>query len=162
MGVCNAMIIGHDAKGEIVHIVFDPVPTGLAALMQANGETVVEIPPEPVYDGTFDEAGNPGISEYISAEASHDTHYVLDGAIAARPAIDLPSEITAEVGDEIELVGLPGSPADPCLVHIDGATHQVGDGELFLDADMPAEYSILIEKFPYQRKTIKVTINGTA
>ena len=152
------MIVTHYPNGEISTIYLDPVPKDQAGLLEAAGTLFVNLPPTPVYDGTFDDNGNPNIKEYISAEVDHDAHYVQGGTLASRPALDLPDEIEVEVGAEIELMGLPA----PCMVVIDSDVHQIEDPDLTLDADMPAEYSILIEKFPYQRKIIKVTVNGTA
>lgn len=156
------MIVTHHPSGEITTLYFDPVAPDLADLLSGSGTLFLDVPPTPVYDGTFDDNGNPNIKEYISEEVEHDLHYVQGGMIASRPTLNLPDEIEVEVGAEIELAGIPAAPGDPCIVLIDQNIYQVEDSGLTLDADMPAEYSILIEKFPYQRKTIKVIVHGTA
>ncbi|MBD9544241.1 hypothetical protein IB276_32880 [Ensifer sp. ENS04] len=156
------MIVTHSPSGEIASVYFDPVAVDLQGLLEVNGTLFLNVPPTPVYDGTFDSDGKPNIQEYISASADHDLHYIHEGAVTSRPTLDLPEDIQTTVGSEIALTGIPASPGDPCMILIDENVYHVEDANLTLDADMPAEYSILIEKFPYQRKTIKVTVNGTA
>lgn len=56
------MIIEHDKTGYITHIVFDPVPDGLAQVMKDNGALFLDLPPTPLPDiPSLDQNGDPMI-----------------------------------------------------------------------------------------------------
>lgn len=76
------------------------------------------------------------------------TDYVLAGIVTPRPV--LPgfdkTSILADGTDTATLSGLP----DPCIVHVNGATHSITGGTLELDADYPGIYQVEIREFPYR------------
>lgn len=149
------MIIEYEPNGCITHVVNDPVYFGLVEQLTQSGATFLDVSPTEVATGEVGEDGQP-VFEAVYAECDIFKHYIVDGAIAERPTIDLPAEHAMSVGEAVTITDLP----TPCTVTIDGDSFEVADGELTLDADMPAEYGVLIEAWPHIPAFIKVTIDA--
>ncbi|WLR91013.1 hypothetical protein [Shinella zoogloeoides] len=132
------MIVVFDpADGRIQQTVFDPIPPGLERVLTDNGQNFLF---------THQEIG-PSI---------YDDYFVSDGALTRRPDFPIPhAEISLGVGEGIALEGLP----QPCRIFVEGAEIVVNDGELTIESDMPAEYEILFDQWPFKPATVKVTIN---
>jgi hypothetical protein len=94
---------------------------------------------------------------YVEGEGDPSLHYVLDGAVVARPAFDLEDE-TVEVGDVLELA----LPVDPCTVIHKGVLHTATGGVLQLTAETIGSFDLSFRAFPYLDKTITVTVNAAA
>ncbi|MBC2806645.1 hypothetical protein C3Y94_026185 [Rhizobium ruizarguesonis] len=137
------MIIEHNSDGLITHLVFDPVPHDLFQVMDSNGITYLNFPPVQTEDGT----------KNVECDVSLD--YIKDGQITRRPALQVPESVTLRVGETFVVTGLP----DPINVVVDGQVNEITGGSLELDADMPAEYRLFFDKWPYQAATLKVTVN---
>lgn len=183
------MIVEYDKAGRITHLVFDPVPEGLANIMDKNGATFLDLPPIPLpdlpvldesgnprfettYDQIFDEHNNAVLSEdgsplvqvietpvmqtgrfeYASVDINSD--FVSEGAVHPRPGIDIPESIRLRVGETITVPGLPV----PATVYVDRNQYVVEDGVLEIEGEMPAEYTIRFDTFPYLTADMKVTV----
>jgi hypothetical protein len=138
------MIIEHTPEGLIRHIVFDPVPPDLFETMDANGIEYRNFPPIMTENGTQNVECDPMLD------------YINDGQITRRPAINVPATAQLTVGETFTLTGLP----DPIEVILDGEVSELTGGTLELSADMPAEYTLVLEKWPYQTAILKVTVNA--
>ncbi|TKT78437.1 hypothetical protein [Aquamicrobium sp. LC103] len=80
--------------------------------------------------------------------------YVLDGAVTARPTLRVPEtvEIVADGADEHVIEGLP----DPCQALVDGEEMEITGGSLAISSDMPAEYVIRFDQWPFMPAETKV------
>ncbi|AGC36066.1 hypothetical protein B7L88_gp022 [Rhizobium phage RHEph10] len=89
-----------------------------------------------------------------------DTHYVdltaNPAAVVERPVMTISQEVTLNVGDTLVVNDLP----DPVEVALDDEVTELTGGTLELSADMPAEYTLVLNKWPYQPATLKVTVNA--
>ncbi|ESY35779.1 hypothetical protein NKK48_01625 [Mesorhizobium sp. C386A] len=158
------MIIEHDEKGMIEHIISDPVNEEVRAFYLAQGAVdfpPVKLPPEPaILNGVpvLDEAGQPVMTEkvaYIKCRLTED--YILDGAITPRPVFDVPDEIELIAdGIDVKTFAVP----DPCEARLDGEPMTITGGRLDLSSDMPAEYTLELIQWPYIEKTVKVTAHA--
>ncbi|MGO7308777.1 hypothetical protein ACCS91_33520 [Rhizobium ruizarguesonis] len=137
------MIIEHNSDGLITHIVFDPVPPDLFQVMDDNGIAYLSFPPMVTEEET----------KNVECEIALD--YIKDGQITRRPALQVPESVTLRVGETFVVTGLP----DPINVVVDGQVNEITGGSLELDPDMPAEYTLFFDKWPYQAATLKVTVN---
>lgn len=155
------MIVVYDAKGEITHYVQDPVPAGLKAIHDANGDTYLDFPPvsyeveEMLPDTDEDGVTTPKptmITHTDHVDGRPDTYYVVGTNLVLRPVLDLPAEHTMGVGDEV-VISLP----DPAYVAIDGVQHTITGGELELVGETPTEYYVHFE-FPNKFHTLKVIV----
>lgn len=88
-----------------------------------------------------------------AGEGKADLHYVLDGVITDRPALDVPAEVTLAVGETHVISGLP----EGCICTF-GIQRFPLDGELELSGDMPSSYEVKLECFPYLDHTLRVTV----
>lgn len=70
------------------------------------------------------------------------------GEIALRPALQLHLSRTEIKADGKRLATITGLPR-PCDVLIEGVLHTIADGRLDLVSDMPADYEIRIDQWPY-------------
>jgi hypothetical protein len=138
------MIIEHTPEGLIRHIVFDPVPPELFEAMDANGVEYHNFPPIKTEEGTQNVECDPMLD------------YIVDGQITRRPAMDVPAAVELTVGETFTLAGLP----DPIEVFLDDQVSELSGGTLELSADMPAEYRLILNKWPYQTAILKVTVNA--
>lgn len=169
-------------------MVFDPVPPGLVPVLVENGRPFIEVPPKPLPDiqatdenGTFlfetveqtvvddngvpvlDDAGEPVVKlvevplmltgRVESVKVSFEDNYVDQGALALRPSVNLPTEVRLGIGETYS-VELP----KPCRVLVDGEPLTIEEGVLELQGEMPAEYSIQVDHFPFKPATMKVIV----
>lgn len=88
----------------------------------------------------------------IPGEIDGTRFFISDGAPAERPKmmISVSSyEIAANGDDQSVMTGLP----DPCDVFISGPVSVdpvvVAGGELAFSADVPGDYTVIVEAFPY-------------
>jgi hypothetical protein len=65
-----------------------------------------------------------------------------------RPLLEIHLSRTAIKADGKRLATITGLPR-PCTVLINGETHVIGDGRLDLVSDMPGDYEIRIDQWPY-------------
>ncbi|EKF17055.1 hypothetical protein [Nitratireductor pacificus] len=112
------MIIEHDEAGRIIHVVSDPVPTGLAAMLRERGHKFLDLPPEPLPAQQtrdpetghllFDADGEPVLASPGMRFAACDilTDHVVDGAVVRRPSCGCSLDIA---GCVVSLSDLPGS-----------------------------------------------------
>lgn len=184
------MIVEYDQTGRISHVVFDPVPEGFVDLLNENGKTFLNLPPEPLPDlPLFDEEGNQLFdttyesvldedgaqifaddgSEMVRviktplmdtgrmayADVDIDRDFVMNGMVLERPKIDLPEEISLAVGETYTVKDLP----DPARFFLDREQIQVEGGKLEIEGEMPAEYTIRFDQFPYVPLNVKVTVH---
>ncbi|QWY83361.1 hypothetical protein [Rhizobium phage RHph_X3_2] len=80
-------------------------------------------------------------------------HYVSEGSITQRPQFDIPDELELAVGESKDYA-IP----NPCKITFDGVEHVVTDGVLGIDGEMPAEYTLTLEQWPYLPHTLKVIV----
>lgn len=132
------MIIIHDNNGAITQTVSDPVPPGHAEFLTGEGHLFIEV------------------ETYPSVSDIYEKHHVVDGALALRPILDLPSNLALTVGDSYTFEALP----DPCTVELDGETLEVTGGQVEITADMPATYELIFSAWPHLTHVTKVTINA--
>jgi hypothetical protein len=121
--------------------------------IDAEGQPVVDELGEQVVDTFEQQIVITGRLESVKCAIESD--YILDGQITARPKFDVPAEINLKVGETVKLTGLP----DPCNVWVDRDPTILTGGELELEAEMPATYNIVLEKWPYMERYVKVTID---
>jgi hypothetical protein len=84
---------------------------------------------------------------YIEGLGHADKFYVLDGVLTER----LTQSTTL---DGRTLTGLPV----PALLHIDGETYTVDDGEAELDFILPGTYRLRVEAWPFKDWEGEVTV----
>lgn len=138
------MIVEYDATGMITHIVNDPVPPGLVDLMRERGRTLIELIPDYSEDGAG-AAEVDLIGDYVDVDTQE---------IKKRPVVEFPAEITLAIGDSYKIENLP----DPLSLVIDSRRYEITGGELELEGEMPAEYFIYVDSFPYYPSRIKVVV----
>ncbi|MGV1754819.1 hypothetical protein [Agrobacterium sp. CG674] len=183
------MIVEYTPEGRIMHVVLDPVPAAMFQILSDMGKTYLNVPPTKMPDELLrdedgnqvfetisqavvidhvpqmDEQGNqqfedvqvPSIKHgaMVSAQISLMTDYIEDGMVKARPVLSIPEAVSLNVGQMGVVGGLPS----PCRILVDGAEHILEDGELEIEGEMPAEYEIVFDQFPYMPATMKVTIH---
>lgn len=138
-------------------------------LLDENGNQQMERHVEPL----FDEDGSPLLNDAGEAlyqvtmtpvfltnrikpvEVSLFDDYVVGGEIAKRPSIALPDLVELTVGQAKTIADLPR----PCAIRVDGEAMTIEDGALTLEGDMPAEYEIAFDQWPYKPATVKVIIS---
>lgn len=160
------MIVEFNENGQIYHIISDPVsPEVIQNVILNNPDRHLIVNPlrGPDLqirnaDGeiVFDENGSPimGPGNLIYQSYEIEDWYVSDGQMVTRPVIEVPSSVELKVGESMTIANLP----NPCRIKVDGETITVEGGELELEGDMPAEYQIVIDHFPYKSATLKVTV----
>ncbi|UVK46811.1 hypothetical protein BPNPMPFG_002521 [Mesorhizobium sp. AR07] len=161
------MIIEYDEKGEIFHIISDPVNQSVLEMMLARESGVLNLPPVPAplehekdWDTgelRYNDDGSPKMvsNRVINQECDILADYILDGAVTPRPVFDLPDQIELVAdGVDSRTINVP----DPCEIRVDGQPMTVSNlfGDLTLSSDMPAEYTLELVQWPYMAKTIKV------
>ncbi|QIG69093.1 hypothetical protein EVB78_060 [Rhizobium phage RHph_N1_15] len=161
------MLIAYDNTGSIFHVVFDPVPNEIMIAMIEEGQKFLsysqQFEPDIEIPWT-DENGNPTTKWVQGApipfQPMPDTHYVdltaNPAAVAERPVMAISQEVTLNVGDTLVINDLP----DPVEVTLDDQASELTGGTLELLADMPAEYMLTLNKWPYQTTILKVTVNA--
>ncbi|KQS84346.1 hypothetical protein [Rhizobium sp. Leaf383] len=82
--------------------------------------------------------------------------YVSGTEVLIRPTFDIEPAIDLTVGESLTLDGLP----DRVTLTMDGETIELTGGELTLEPDMPAVYSLTFEAFPFMPCTTKVTVHA--
>ncbi|MBX4911377.1 hypothetical protein HJA82_29125 [Rhizobium bangladeshense] len=161
------MLIEYDNTGSIFHVIFDPVPNEVVEFMVENGHQFLSYSQqfEPDVEMPWTDAdGNPTTimvqGPAIPFNPTSDTHYVdltaTPAAVVERPLMALDREVEMQVGDTLVLNDLP----DPVEVVLDDQVTELTGGTLELSADMPAEYTLVLNKWPYQPATVKVTVNA--
>lgn len=161
------MLVEYNENGRIGHIVMDPVPEGVAETLTEKGIRFLNLPVLALPDipAVHPISGEPILDEetgeqiwapegYTQAQVDPVNDYVFDEAITPRPSFDAPDlvEIIANGVDEKVVENLP----ENASLIIDGEPHALEGTTLTLSSDMPAEYTILVQKFPYFERTIKV------
>lgn len=182
------MIVEYAPSGQIIHMVSDPVPLGLIAVLRENGRPFIEVSPMRLPDiqatdmdgnllfdtiqqavidesgaAVVDEAGAPvtktvEIPVMLTGRLQHvnvsfEDNYVDNGSLVIRPSVDLPAEVRLAIG-ETTSIALP----KPCRILIDGEPAMVEEGVLELEGEMPAEYTIQVDHFPFKPATMKVIV----
>jgi len=160
------MIIEHDEKGEIFHVIHRPAPPGIEEMMRELGKSFIVVPPqyklEERWEISHDEHGNEvrdRVTNKISLpdpEIDPARHYVSNGDVYERETLGLPAEIKLAVGETVDLK-LP----DPCQVWVDRETYTVEGGVLTIEGEMDATYNLQINQWPYVPHNIKVTVNAS-
>lgn len=84
---------------------------------------------------------------YIDGVGHADAFYVLDAVLTERPT-------QSTTLDGRSLTGLPV----PAILHIDGETYTVDDGEAELDFILPGTYRLRVEAWPYKDWDGEVTV----
>lgn len=143
------MIIEFDNDGKIFHVVSDPVPDGLLAIMRDHGMQVIEVKPNKV----FDEAGEHIRTDRLEIDMAR--HFVLDGEVRERTEFGLPVDLNLTASTTFHLpIGT--------RVSLDGETFLLEDGSITLEPEMVADYSLLFEAPGYVTHTMVVQVNETA
>jgi cell division ATPase FtsA len=161
------MIVEYDDDGRISHIIHDPVHESIVGTLHEMGRQFLDLatipwPPQPVIDKA---TGEPMIDEdsgaiivasqgYDSPSVDGESQYVLDGAIEPRPTFKAP-ELVEIVADDVDEKVIENLPENATLL-VDGEMHQLDGTTLTIASDMPAEYEIRIQKFPFIERTVKV------
>lgn len=81
------------------------------------------------------------------------THYVVDGAIVARPALPAwnKTSITADGVDTATMnVGVPAK------VSVNGVDYDVPGGVIEIISNVPATYQVVVEAFPFISATFEI------
>lgn len=106
----------------------------------------------PLFEPVMVQAMESNGMEYAACAIA--TDYVVDGAVVLRPVLDLPEElqIDADGVDEARLENLP----TPCRITVDGVEYTVEDGEFVMTAELPAEYVVVVDQWPYLPHTMRV------
>ncbi|MBA8881740.1 hypothetical protein [Phyllobacterium myrsinacearum] len=164
------MIVQHTDEGFITNIMFDPVPDEIVQAMTNKNIKFINIkgtplPPEQLLhpisgEMVVDELGepifqSPGLRDVI-IDLSHD--YVFDGAITPRPIFEAPDIIHIKA-DGVDMQVVENLPEGATLI-VDGKIHMLEGTSLTISSDMPAQYDILIQKFPYLDRTIRVVADA--
>lgn len=184
------MIVMADAKGQISGYIADPIPPGLVEQLTARGEVFLNFPPVayevenfiprevevereieveiPQPDGgvvietriekvTETQMISEMVTHYTLTPCDPMTDYVKDGGIHPRPALpEMPSLVAMYVGEEWEVADLP----EGCTVTIDSTRHEITGTTFTLGADLPANYDVLVECWPYLPRHMKVEVNA--
>lgn len=122
--------IVHDADGRITQTVEGEVDETFPERVAALGGTAAQVPLQDIFDRRVHEI------------------YFRDGEVVRRPIIDAaPSklQISADGVDTSVIDGLPR----PCEVVVNGEAYTIDDGRLDLTSDMPADYEIRIDHWPF-------------
>lgn len=166
------MIIEYDEKGEIFHIVSDPVNPTVLEMYLARESGVLSLPPQPSpleHEKDWDTGelrynldGSPKMvsNSVINQECDILTDYIAnpgDDHVTPRPVFDVPDEISI-IADGVDLVTL--ALPDPCLISLDGEQQTITGGSLELTSDMPAEYELQLLQWPYIKKTVRILANA--
>lgn len=87
------------------------------------------------------------------------TSYVdtATGKLTDRPSIETPAEISI-TADGVETVRI--TVPQPCTARLDGVNSVITEGFIDIAADMPAEYVLEIEQWPYLDKTVRITAHA--
>lgn len=122
------MIIEHDETGRITHVVNDPVPEGLAALLLDKGRPFIEV--------GSDQPKPDLAADYIEARA-----------VCPRPSMNVTLSKTRIAADGVDTAVISGIP-DGATVRLDENEHVVTGGNIELTSTMPATYRIAVESWP--------------
>lgn len=82
-------------------------------------------------------------------ECGTETHYVCDGSVISRPVLTPGHE---RIPGGFRLLGLP----IPCVVHVDGRTYEVDDGELEWITTVSGIRQVRVEAWPYLEWSMEV------
>ena len=110
----------------------------------ANGEELYQVVETPLFL----------TNRFQSVSFDWLTDYVKDGQLVPRPTVSVPETAELVVGQTGVVENLP----KPCRILVDGEEHVLEDGELEIEATMPAEYTIVFDQWPYIPATMKVTV----
>lgn len=114
-----------DSKGEILRTGFCQA---LAVLLQARaGEMVIE--------GLADD-----LTEFVDVY-----NYYQVAKKLALPVECSKFSLIADGVDEVQVTNIP----NPGVVTVDGARFEVTDGAFEFSVDLPGEYEVVVEAFPY-------------
>lgn len=81
---------------------------------------------------------------------------IVEGALVARPTLDLPATLDLALGETVTLT-VP----DPCTVSIDGATPVgVTGATLPLSGDVADSYALVIRAWPHLDATVTVRVGA--
>jgi hypothetical protein len=122
--------IVHDSAGSIRQLITEPFSADYLDGFEAEGLGVVRLETEALPPEVFQ------------------TVYVLNGAPTHRP--DFPATIDkttirADASDKAVIANLP----QPCTLMVDGQPVERKAGTLTLTSDMPADYVISCDQWPY-------------
>lgn len=136
------MIIEYSDNGRITHIINDPVPEGMEQVLNDNNCRFIVI------------SGADGASDL---NALRDC-FIDNQTVHLRPRFTLPDTVTVLANgiDEYTVTGLPAG----TVVKVNGETHII-DGDFIIASDMPAEYEMEFECWPYIPHTMKVLANAS-
>ncbi len=149
------MIVEYNQDGRIFHVISDPVPDTIAAMLNDRGRTFLDLPPEPLPEVqmrdpdtghlVFDDDGEPAMGSpglrFAACDISKD--YVVDGRVVRRPSCGCTASVEGRV---VSLAGLPeGSTLsiflDPTDVQSAVQAEATGDPFLF-EVDEPGQVRI--------------------
>ena len=156
------MIVQYEeTSGRIFHIIDDPVPASIVEFLTDSGAVMLNLQPVPK---SSQQVENPAtgevvdvVSEWAEPKVDIATDYVdlTNLSICPRPNFDLPNDVSLSVGEERRFYGLPTG----INVTFDGLTETITDGVVEISAEMPAQYELTFDYFPYMPHTMKVRVN---
>lgn len=95
----------------------------------------------------------PGEGVVVGQSARGDTHYVVAGAVVARPNFPLPETLELSVGVDQSYTLPPG-----VVVKAFGSAATLEDGQLVISAEFAGRYEMEFVLWPYRDHTMIVTV----
>lgn len=127
----NTFIIHYTSEGRIIHAL-TPATEEYIEAANKRGDTFAIFEGDYPNDILSNYWYNIEQGEYLRRE---DAPFELSGA-----------DFKADGVDSITLSGLP----NPCVVMVDDEEYTITDGQLVLDSEVPAQYHLRINHWPYK------------
>lgn len=89
----------------------------------------------------------------LDATADDSLHYIVEGEVVDRPVFDISDTINLPVGSS-QSFPLPAG----TRITFNGETEVLGVPQLELEGQFAATYTLQLELFPHQPKTVKVEV----
>lgn len=154
------MIVEYNASGQIMQVVFDPVPAGYNEFMTKKGKTFLDIKPKKLDEKVFvdfDENSNPRYAEQVETpQIDLNKQYVDIKSLALinRPSFNVPEKIPLNVATNEKYV-IKDLPVGTTITFNDEVS-TVEDGTLELTADDFGSFSFSLNCWPYLTANVEV------